>query len=133
MFLNASLRDLVHMFPAPYQAQSQQEPAAIKDWFRQIRNAFTAILKKNVAGGVQVNLTTDETYSNIIEFSGALTGNINVVVALLTKQWSIFNNTTGAFTLTVKTSGGTGIVVGQGKRAILYCDGTNVVRVTADV
>jgi hypothetical protein len=45
----------------------------------------------------------------------------------------IFNNTTGAYTVTVKTSAGTGIVVGQGKRAILLADGTNVVRITADV
>jgi len=118
---------------ANYQAQSEKSvPAAVLDWFRQIRNTFTSILKKNVAGGVQVNLTTDETYSSIIEFTGALSANINVVVAVLTKQWIIFNNTSGAFSLTVKTSGGSGIAVAQGKRAILYCDGTNVVRVTAD-
>jgi len=120
-------------FPAPYQALSEKSvPAAILDWFRQLRNAFTSILKKNIAGGVAINLTTDETYSNIIEFTGVLTANINVVVALLTKSYIVFNNTTGAFTLTVKTAAGTGITVGQGKRAILYCDGTNVVRVTAD-
>src|SRR5258705_11039080 len=107
-------------FPAPYQALSKEEPSAIKDWFRQIRNVFTSILKKNVAGGVAVNLSTDESYSNIIEFTGVLTANINVIFALLTKQFTVFNNTTGVFTLTVKTLTGTGIAIGQGKRAILY-------------
>lgn len=42
-----------------------------------------------------------------------------------------FNNT--AQTLTFKPSSGTGIAVATLKRAILYCDGTNVVRFTADL
>ena len=39
----------------------------------------------------------------------------------------MFCNNSGAFTTTFKTSGGTGIVVAQGKRALLLADGTNVV------
>ena len=64
--------------------------------------------------------------------TGALSVNRNLVVP---NYWdgAIFNNTTNAYTVTVKTSAGTGIVVAQGKRAILLADGTNVVRVTADV
>jgi|SRR5882762_628742 len=120
-------------FIPPYPVQSEKEiPAAILDWFRKLRGVFVSFLSKSVAGGVQVNLSTDDTYSNIMEFTGILTANINVVIATITKQFTVFNNTTGAFTLTVKTATGTGIAVGQGKRAILYCDGTNVVRVTAD-
>jgi hypothetical protein len=67
-----------------------------------------------------------------VTVSGALTGNRNLITP---NDWEgiIFNNTTGAFTLTVKTSGGSGIVVAQTKRAILFADGTNVVRITADV
>lgn len=120
-------------FPAPYQALAKEEPAAIKDWFRQLRGVFTTIVKKSVAGGVDRNLSTDESYAPIVELSGVLTGNINVIIAALTKQFIIFNNTTGAFTLTIKAASGTGIAIGQGKRAIVYYDGTNVVRVTADV
>ena len=37
------------------------------------------------------------------------------------------NSTTGAFTLTVKTSAGTGLAVSQGSRGIYYCDGSDVV------
>lgn len=119
-------------FIPPFPALSMSFPVAILDWFRQLRATFTSILRKNVAGPNNQNLTTDESYANIIELSGAITANINVVFATITKQFTIFNNTTGAFTVTIKTSGGTGIVVATGKRAILYCDGTNVVRVTAD-
>jgi hypothetical protein len=67
-----------------------------------------------------------------LTITGALTVNRNLIVP---NYWDgmIFNNTTNAYTVTVKTSAGTGIVVGQGKRCILLADGTNVVRITADV
>ena len=45
----------------------------------------------------------------------------------LNRTYLVYNGTTGAFTLTLKTSGGTGIAVTQGNRVWLYCDGTNVV------
>lgn len=118
---------------APYQDLAEtQTPGPILDWMRQLRAAFTSFLKLSVAGATDKNLTTDQSYSLIVEFTGALTGNINVIVASLTKQWIFFNNTTGAFTLTVKPATGTGIAIGQGKRAILYFDGTNIVRATPD-
>jgi hypothetical protein len=64
--------------------------------------------------------------------TGALTVNRNVIVP---NDWHgyVYNNTSGAYTVTVKTSGGSGIVVAQTKRAKLFADGTNVVRLTADV
>jgi hypothetical protein len=39
----------------------------------------------------------------------------------------VTNSTTGAFTLTVKTSAGTGELVASGQQRIFYCNGTNVV------
>jgi hypothetical protein len=68
-----------------------------------------------------------------LTITGALTVNRNVIVPTDVWQGYVFNNTSGAYTVTVKTSGGTGVVVGQGKRCILLADGTNVVRITADV
>lgn len=60
-------------------------------------------------------------------FTGILTGNRNIIVPASIQQYWIDNQTTGAFTLTVKTALGTGEVVNQGQRRILYCDGTNVI------
>jgi hypothetical protein len=68
-----------------------------------------------------------------LTITGALTVNRNVITPTDVWQGYVFNNTSGAYTVTVKTSGGTGVVVGQGKRCILLADGTNVVRITADV
>jgi hypothetical protein len=68
-----------------------------------------------------------------IEATGALTALRDVILPTVRRQWSVFANTTGGFGVRWKTSGGSGITVADGKRAILECDGTNVVRVTADV
>jgi hypothetical protein len=60
-------------------------------------------------------------------FTGTLTGNRIVVVPATVQQYWVDNQTTGAYTLTIEPSGpGTGFIVGQGQRVILYCDGTDV-------
>lgn len=66
----------------------------------------------------------------IIEFNGTLTASRNIVVPDGPQEWVVYNNT--AQTLTIKTSGGTGVPIATTKRAIVYADGTNVARVTAD-
>ena len=62
------------------------------------------------------------------QFSGILTANMEIIVPNTIQQYWIRNTTTGSYTLTVKTSGGTGVVVVQNGASILYCDGTNVVQ-----
>lgn len=81
--------------------------------------------------GADVTLSDAQARCSYLTITGVLTGNRNVIVP---NNWqgTVFCNNTGAFTTTFKTAGGSGIVVAQGKRAILYADGTNVVRITAD-
>lgn len=93
-----------------------------------VQQAMGAILAKNVAGGANVTLTAVEARYPIIALTGALTANINVIVPASSREWIIFNNTSGAFTLTVKTAAGTGIAVTQGTATNLFCDGTNVLQ-----
>jgi hypothetical protein len=81
----------------------------------------------NVAGTGTYTLSGFELNRISYDLIGALTGNRIVVVPTTVQQYWITNGTTGAFTLTVKTSAGSGVVVSQGGAAILYCDGTNVV------
>lgn len=90
---------------------------------------FSRAVETVTTADVTVTLSARADY---IEVTGALTGNRNLIVPA-NGQWSIFNNTTGGFTLTVKTASGTGVAVGQTKRCILIADGTNVVRLTPDV
>lgn len=92
-------------------------------------------------GGRAVKAMTDANYTllynearaAIVEFTGTLTAQRNVVVPLGAQQWTVFNNTTGGFGLQFIGASGTGIVVAAAKRAIIYSDGTNVVRVTTDL
>jgi hypothetical protein len=77
-------------------------------------------------------LTAAQARNHILEFTGTLTVQRNIVVPLGAQQWTVFNNTTGGFGLQVIGATGTGIVIAAGKRAIVYADGTNVARVTAD-
>lgn len=88
-------------------------------------------------------LTSDANYTSvqqdyqatIMEFTSSvsLTGTRNIVLPLVNAyQWTVFNNTTGAQSLQFIGSSGTGVTVANGKRAIIYCDGTNIQRVTPD-
>lgn len=83
----------------------------------------------SVAGNSNVTPTAAQ-YSNfVLHLTGALTGNIAVIVPTLDGAvWLVSNATTGAFTATVRTSAGTGPTVTQGQRMLVYCDGTNIVQ-----
>jgi len=72
-------------------------------------------------------LSTAEQNLIAYKFTGALTGNIAVIVPPTVQQYWVDNSTTGAYTLTVRTSASAGYSVTQNTRAILYCTGTNVV------
>lgn len=89
-------------------------------------------LSKSVAGGVDVNLTEDECANGILHFSGALTANINVIVPQTANQWVIYNATSGAYTLTVKTSVSPGVLVKQNNTKQLFCNGSQIISSRTD-
>jgi len=65
---------------------------------------------------------------NVTSGFGSLTATRELVVPTVQKQYIVQNNTTGGQSITVKTSGGTGITVPNGRKAHLYVDGTNVIQ-----
>jgi hypothetical protein len=69
----------------------------------------------DVTGSSNYTLSADEAKNLYQAPHGVLSGNIDYILpATSGRDYIVFNNTTGAFTLTVKPSGGTGIVVPQG-------------------
>jgi hypothetical protein len=85
----------------------------------------------NIPGTGVYTLAGSELNRIAYRFTGALTGNRTVIVPATVQQYWVDNQTTGAYTLTIEPSGGgTGFVVPQGSRAILYCDGTDVLNAT---
>jgi hypothetical protein len=98
----------------------------------QIDKAIAQRLVKGVGGGSNVILSDSESSFAIIEFQGTLSGNIDVKTASNdTKPYIIFNNTSGSYTLTFKSNSGTGVVITQGLKSIVYGDGSNIVEATS--
>lgn len=95
-------------------------------------NARAAI---SMTADANKTLTAAEAAAGILSVTStvSLTATRNVVLPLTQRQWTVFNGTTGGQSLQFIGASGTGITVANGKRAVLYSDGTNVVRVTADV
>lgn len=115
---------------APDEAAIIYSAGAANRWYtvgkgRSVSFAFTQLVK-NVAGGVPVTLSSAEAANKVMTFTGLLTANINVIVPNTVSVYYVYNNTTGAFTLTVKTAAGAGVAVVQGTRDILVCDSTDV-------
>lgn len=74
----------------------------------------------SVAGSSDFTLSATNALNFEHIITGVLTGNINYVFPATAGRYiSIFNNTTGSFTVTVKQSGGTGIIVPQGATRLL--------------
>lgn len=80
-----------------------------------------------VAGTGAYTLTGTELNRIAYNFTGLLTGDRPIIVPDTVQQYWVSNQTTGAYTLTIKTAAGTGVVVAAGSRNILYSDGVNVV------
>ena len=104
-------------------------------------DAFNAgYLSKSVAGSADVTLTTNnadptaEASNRVIEFTGALTGDIKVFVPAVENNYIFFNNTTGSQTLTVAPTGhaSNGVVITQGAHTIQYCTGNKIIDLFAN-
>lgn len=77
-------------------------------------------LSLSVAGSTDVMLTDAQAQNVRHTYTGALTGNISVIVPNTGRFYIITNSTTGSYTLTVKPSGGTGIAIPQGSTMYLF-------------
>jgi hypothetical protein len=73
-----------------------------------------------------VTLTPLQASKPILSLTGTLTANIVITVPSWVFQWRVANYTSGAYTVTITTSGGSGYVAPQGFTSFLRCDGTNV-------
>jgi len=115
----------------------------------QFTNTNLLILEQAIGGytGVALNATTGATltFSNgvlsngkdqVIKLTGTITSNVNVVIPDgVEKTYLVENATSGAFTVTFKTSSGTGATWSTTDKGykIIYSDGTNVVDVNSNL
>jgi Lower baseplate protein N-terminal domain len=107
-------------------------------WGDTVNNGLTQLVEAAIAGSVTVpmgnantTLTTaneaaDQARNMFVNCTGAHTAQRDLIVPSVSKLYFVSNGTTGGFGIQVKTAAGSGIVVPNGQRAVLYCDGTNV-------
>ncbi|MDE1138206.1 MAG: hypothetical protein PW999_00840 [Paraburkholderia tropica] len=74
-----------------------------------------------------VTLTPAQAAKKRITLAGTLTANVQIIFPAWIGEWNVVNNTTGAFTVTAKTSAGTGVALAAGQQKITG-DGTNIVQ-----
>ncbi|KVS07756.1 hypothetical protein [Burkholderia vietnamiensis] len=83
--------------------------------------AITGLASSNVT------LTPAQAMKSKITLAGTLTANVQIILPTWTRDWTVVNNTTGAFTVTAKTASGTGVTLAAGQQRITG-DGTNIMQ-----
>jgi len=108
-------------------------------WGDLVNTGITALVDSAVAGYAAITMTdadytlvtvngaADESRKMLLNISGTLTLARNVICPTASKLYFVKNATTGGFAITLKTSGGSGISIPNGKSMVLMCDGTSVV------
>ena len=87
---------------------------------------FTQLVKDVTSGG-PFTLTSSEAANKLITFIGTPSATVTVNVPAVVSVYYLYNNCSTPQAVTFKTSAGTGVSVSQTGRAIVLCDGTNVI------
>jgi hypothetical protein len=88
---------------------------------------------QSIAGAVDV-IATQAAFAaaraSFLDLTGAITANIAYIVPRLSGPLTVRNSATGAFAVTVRPPGGTGVVVAAGATVRLNTDGVNTAAIT---
>lgn len=96
-----------------------------------VNNSRYAVANVNVTGSSNVVLTAAQYGCGVINISGSVTANINVIFPNNGK-WIVRNQTLGVGNVNCKTAAGNGVLATQGRIISLWCDGANLWRVDND-
>ena len=72
-----------------------------------------------------LNGIVDESRNMVLIFTGTLGGNCVVTAPSAEKVYVIYNNTSGGFNVSIKTTPGVAVSVAPGATSVVYCDGTD--------
>jgi len=86
--------------------------------------AFTQLTKAVTSGSY--TLTAAEASNVVQKYTGALTGNVTIVVPPTVQVYYVVNATTGAYTVTLTTGSGATAVLTTATQATLVCDSVNL-------
>ena len=103
-------------------------------WGQTTNNNLGTLIEQAITGVGQLSITgdyvltsynglADDARNAVLVFSGTLSAPANVIAPSVQKTYIITNNATA--NVTIKTSGGNGVVVPPGLNSLIYCDGLN--------
>jgi microcystin-dependent protein len=103
-------------------------------------DAISGVVNIDCTGSSNVNISTtavnggtDDARNMILELSGALGANIQLIVPSVEKMYLIRALHTGGYTINVRPSGGSsGIDFVNGTKAVVYTSGTSIYQITQD-
>ena len=107
-------------------------------WGQKLNQSVIDLVDSSIAGytnvavsSVDLTLTVadggvDQARTKTLEVTGTLTSNVAVIIPQVQKDYIIYNNTSGAYTVTIKTVAAAGVAIAQGGIATVICNGTNV-------
>lgn len=79
-----------------------------------------------------VTLTEAQYGKPFIVITGTLTANLNLIFPNIYGEWIVFDNTSGAFTITCKTASGTGFITNKATPTSISCDSVNIYGLVSD-
>ena len=98
-------------------------------------NANVTLTSANSTSNTDDSSTDDQVHNAILEFTGALTANIHVFTDAVETKYTVFNNTSGSYTLTFANTGhaANGVALKQGAKTLIYSDGSTIADVMGDL
>ena len=98
-------------------------------------NANVTLTSANSTTNTNDTSTDDQVHNAILEFTGALTANIHVFTDAVETKYTVFNNTSGSYTLTFANTGhaANGVALKQGAKTLIYSDGSTISDVMGDL
>jgi len=108
----------------------------------QITNANLQVLEEMVSGyvthdvagsatttlagdaNVGTSYSASEAKALVVKFTGTKTGSHDVLIPTKEGRWIFWDASAGAYDLTIKVSGGSGVVIPRGEKSIVFSDGT---------
>lgn len=100
--------------------------------FQIMESAVSGTTSVSTTGGdttlTNVDYTNDQAKKAVLDITGTLVSNAQIVIPNAAKVYRVLNRTSGAYTVGIKTSSGSAILITQSTVAEVYCDGSNVIR-----
>jgi len=97
--------------------------------------ANVTLVSNNSTSNTDDSATDDQVHNKVIEFTGALGASINVFTDAVEGDYTLFNNTSGSYSLTFANTGhaANGVVITQGTKSMVYTNGSTIYDVGTDL